>query len=141
MSLTRALSFSEEILDAAREFMTGRIEVIDPSNVIETPYDPITDTGGTAEPEVLIANRPARIQQLNMPSESASSGEWATKRRVRFQVEILDGDPTLRKGLIVRVLDGAKDPTLEEFRYTISSAINSTQAALRTLECVTEGAA
>lgn len=130
---------SEEILDAAKEFMTGRIEVIDPSNIITTPYDPITDEGGTAEPEVLIEGRPARIQHINMPSEMSGASEWATKRRFRFQIEILDGDPTLRKGLVVRVLDGANDSSLEQFTYTILSAVNSTQAALRTIEAVTEG--
>lgn len=141
-------NWGEEILEDAREFFNGRIEVLDPSNIIETPFDPDTDEGGDSSLEIVLTNdpddpvrgRPARIQHLRLPLENAGSGEWATKRRYRMQVEILPGDPVLQKGQIVNVLDGGKDPSLEAFSYTLVSAANSSHAALRTLETVTEGA-
>lgn len=139
--------WSAEILEGAKEFFNGRIEVVDPSNIITVPYDPITDEGPTSEAEIVLTNdpddtvrgRPARIQHLRVPLENAGSGEWSTKRRFRFQHEMLPGDPTLRKGQLVTVLDGGKDETLTEFSYTITSAVNSSHAALRTIEAITEG--
>lgn len=132
-------SFSEEILDAARELMNGVIDVVSPGT---SRYDADTDSIVVVTPDVVvIADRPARIQHLGNPIETTAAGEWAGKRRYRHQIEILPGDPLIKKGMFVRVRDGGKDPSLISFRYPIITATNSSHAALRTIETYTEYAA
>jgi hypothetical protein len=130
--------WSAEILEAAREFMNGELRVMKPG----TPgtYDPATDeaTGGT-EPSVVIDWRPARAQHLRMPVETNDGNGWTSRRRYRFQCEILDGDPLIKKGLYVEYR-GGKDPVLAEFAFQVVSAVNSSHAALRTIETITEAA-
>jgi hypothetical protein len=44
----------------------------------------------------------------------------------------------IRKGLIVRVLSGHDDPALLKVAMTVQSALNGSDAAVRTVVCVTE---
>lgn len=132
-------SWSEEILEVAREYFNGVIDVFIPATLGK--YDPVTDerTGEGYVPEqVLIGARQARIQQLQTPREQSGSYEWSTKRRYRFQVELLTNDPVIHKGAMVRVRDGGRDSQLEDYVYQVTSASNSSHAALRTIETVTE---
>lgn len=132
-----ANDWSQVILETAREFMNGEMRVMRPG----TPgtYDPVTDgtTGGTP-PTVVIDWRPARAQHIRLPLETSDTNGWRTRRRYRFQCEILDGDPIITPGLYVEYR-GGKDPSLASFVYQVTSAVNSSHAALRTVETITEG--
>lgn len=85
-----------------------------------------------------IAARPARIQQLREPTTSQVGDQWTPKRYFHFQIDLLESDPLILKGMIVRVDDGHKDKTLEQYAYTVENAVNSSDAALRTIKAVSE---
>lgn len=132
-------SWPDEILEVAREFFNCSIDVILPGK--PGKYDPVTDdyTGEGYVPEtVVLEGRDARAQHIRLPLEQAGSYEWSTKRRYRFQLELIAADPTVRKGMIVRVRAGGRDPALQHFAFEVVSASNSSHAALRTIETVTE---
>ncbi|WP_406245793.1 DUF6093 family protein [Microbacterium sp. M] len=127
-----------EILESAREEFNGTLIVSKAGEPGE--FDPITGgtTGGTP-PTVVLGPRAARAQNLAMPSEINGGDSWETKRRYRFQCEILPGDPSITKGLIV-TFDGGRDPEIEKMTFQVLWATNSSHAALRTIYCATEGA-
>jgi hypothetical protein len=134
--LPTASSWSEEIAEAAREFYNGLLTIIDPG----TPgtYDPVTDTMTGGNPDtILIADRPARAQHLGLPTQGSDVTGWNVKRRFRFQCDVLEGDPIIRKGLVA-TFTGGSDPSLAEYTFQVVSAVNSSHAALRTIECTTE---
>lgn len=137
MALKKMKSWPEEILAVARTFFNCTIDVILPGE--HGTYDTDTDeyNGGTPD-TIILEGRAARAQHIRLPLEQAGAYEWATKRRYRFQLELLDGDPTIRKGMVVRVRAGGRDPVLEQFAFQVASASNSSHAALRTIETVTE---
>jgi hypothetical protein len=129
----------EEILEVARDFFNCTIDVILPGK--PGKYDPITDTNtgeGYVAPTTILEARAARAQHIRLPLEQAGAYEWSTKRRYRFQIELLAADPVVRKGMVVRVRAGGRDPVLENFAFEVASASNSSHAALRTIETLTE---
>ena len=126
-----------EIRESAREEFNGVITV---SKAGEPgTFDPISGgtTGGTP-PTILLGPRPARAQNLAMPSEINGGEGWETKRRYRFQCEIQPGDIAIAKGLIV-TFDGGRDPEIEKMTFQVLWATNSSHAAVRTIYCATEG--
>lgn len=134
-----ATSWPEEIAEAAREFMNCTIKVVRPGK--SGKYDPTTDdyTGEGYEPEkIILQDRAARAQHIRLALEQAGAYEWSTKRRYRFQIELLADDPTITKGMVVRVTGGGNDPSLQHFAFEVVSASNSSHAALRTIETLTE---
>lgn len=130
--------WSDEITDVAVGEMRGKIWVFDPDPAGKTPYNALTDAGGKPGMVTVLSNRRARIQHGRNPVSGASSDSWDPKRNFRFQIDLLPGDPLILKGMIVRVTDGHKDPSLQQFAYTVESATNSSQAALRTIVAVSE---
>lgn len=136
----------DEIAALARTQFGATIEVLLPG----TPgkYDAKTDSyvGGTPDQIVLtgtspdhdIPGRPARAQQLRLPIEQAGAAEWSAKRRYRFQIDLLPGDPVITKGMVVRVRRNPRDPSLLHFAFQVTAASNSSHAALRTIETITE---
>lgn len=139
MALSRvspAGDWPAEILEAARETFNGHLTLYRPGE--PGTYDSKTNTfaGGTPD-EVLIADRPARAQHIRLPQEYNDGNGWGTKRRYRFQCEILEDDPAITKGLFVR-FSGGRDPELEKVAFQVVSATNSSHAALRTIETVSE---
>lgn len=139
--IPKAGDWPDEIAALARTEFKGRIEVVMPG----TPgkYDPKTDTrtGGTDDVVVITGEdggRLARIQHLRSLSEATGSGEWSSKRRYRFQIDLLPGDPIIEKAMVVRVRSCPRDPSLIEYAFQVINAGNSSQAALRTIEAVTD---
>jgi hypothetical protein len=131
--------WSAEITEDAVTQMNGVISIIDPNTEQSTPYVPEADTGNTSTPATVLDHRRARIAQLIRPPSDASGGqEWSTRTRMRFQVDLLPGDPTITKGMIVIVNDGGKDHALESFTYEVTRAINSSHAALRSIDATSE---
>lgn len=129
--------WSAAITAAVLPLMTGAIEIYDPESATTTPYDPATDTGGVSTPALFMAERPARIQQLTS-TDLPGTTEWTAKTPYRIQIELRPGDPYIRKGLQVRVTNGDKDPSLTERSYEVISAVNSSNAAVRTINCVSD---
>jgi hypothetical protein len=124
------------IENIAKRYRRAIISVFNPSDVLDTRYNPLADTGGKSTMVAVIENRAARIVPISVPREFEGKQEWATKEFFHVQIELLGADPLLTKGLILRVVDGGKDATLEQYAFTVISAVNSSDAALRTIKCV-----
>jgi hypothetical protein len=128
--------WSDEIFEAASEEFNGELRVMLPGTPGQFDPDTNTTTGGT-DPTVVIDWRDARAQHIRLPLENNDGNGWSTKRRFRFQCELREGDPIVHKGMYVE-FRGGKDHTLEEFAFQVNSAVNSSHAALRTIETSTE---
>jgi hypothetical protein len=78
---------------------------------------------------------PARIQHLTSDTSPVVGLSEIGVRGIRVQVPL---DPELgfvRKGLQVIVVDGGSDVELEQLQFVVTSAINSSYAWVRTIEC------
>lgn len=130
-------SWSDEIASAAREFFDGELTVSTPG----TPgkYNPPSGTYAPGTPgETVISKRPARAQHLRAPSSLNDGNGWQTSHTYQFQCDILPGDASITKGLIVR-FTGGRDPELAKMVFHVDWATNSSSAAVRTIVCSTEG--
>ena len=118
--------------------MNATISIFDPTNVITVPYDPATDTGGYSTPLLLVTTK-ARFTPLRRPVEGTAGEAWLTKRPGRFQVPLssVPARPFI-KGLIVRVTVCPKFPEALQFSWTVLTAISSSDAAVCTIECLSE---
>ncbi len=132
------IEWSSVIRDALLPQLTASIEVWDPKSRTSTPYDPVTDTGGTTTPVLVMAARPASIQQVRYTVQSAGADGWGTKRYYRFQIELIDGDPLVSEGYEIHVIDGGNDPSLVTHRFQVLASGDSSFAALRDIEAVTD---
>lgn len=141
MALSRVRSEAEwpdEIAEDAREEFDGEVEIREAGTPGE--FDPVTGTRGPGVPgEVVLSRRPARAQHIRLPLESNDSNSWQTRRRYRIQCDILDGDLSVTKGLVARFY-GGRDAEIPKMVLQVQWATNSSHAAVRTIECMTEGA-
>lgn len=133
-------SWPDEIAEEARTEFGCTIDVLDPSNLITIPFDPVTDTGGAPTPATVVSGRAARAQHIRLPLENSGSGDWTTRRRYRFQIDLLEDDPAFTKGMIVKVTATDRNQALLTSVNIVQSAANSDHAPLRTIECISEGA-
>ena len=83
---------------------------------------------------------PARVQHLRSPIDSSNATAMQTKRNIRLQVPLSSASTFIAKGWLVQIT-GGNDPSLDNITLTVMSAINSSHAALRTVECQSELAA
>jgi hypothetical protein len=129
--------WSDEIRDDAIEFFTAKITVKHPDG--PGTFNPTT---GTVTPgasgAVLIKDRIGRAQNLRSPIDFNDGNGWQTKLDYRIQIDARPGDPSITKGLIVLV-SGGKDPELQKMTFHVGFATNSTDMAVRTIMCSTEG--
>ena len=125
-------AISAEMGSIAERWFNGTIQIVDP-NLDDLTFDPWTNSStGT---ETVLWTGDARIQPINITRDLESGMSILANRRVRFQVPL---DPTrsfVRAGLVINVTDGGQFPDLENLRFNISSAINSSYAWLLTIEC------
>lgn len=124
---------SAQMASTMLSWMNATIQIIDP-NVNEQEWDPFTNTytGGNA---TVLWQGPARIQHLSSESLPEVGYNQVGIRGIRLQVPM---DPELgfvRKGLQVVVTDGGSDVELEQLQFVVTSAINSSYAWVRTIEC------
>ena len=130
--------WSSEIADAAREFFDGELEVIRPG--VPGEYNPVD---GTYKPDapaaVILSRRPGRAQHLRSPSAVNDGNGWQTHHIYQFQCDLLPGDASITKGLLVRFY-GGRDPEVPKMVFQVDWATNSSSAAVRTIVCTTEGA-
>lgn len=131
--LTR--DWEDEVAEVAVGEMNAVIDILDPSGT-GTPYDPSTDTGGLSEPATIITGRPARIQTRREPHTMDAQVVWTTQRRVLIQIELRPDDPIVSKGFVVRVTDGGRDPSLTRYAFEVLNAVNSSHAAVRTIQAI-----
>lgn len=132
-----AESWPDEIRDAAVEEFNGSLTVRKPG--VPGVFDPATGSyGPDVLGEVVLGPRRARAQHLRSPRSFNDGNGWQTTISYQFQCEILPGDPSITKGLIV-YFEGGRDPELARMTFQVEFATNSSHAALRTIDCSTEG--
>lgn len=100
--------------------------------------NPVVGSGSPGA-ETVIATTPARIQHLREPRSVSTSYDWTTYRRFRFQIPYSDISDPIQKGVFGRITDGGDDPKLVGLVVQVQSAVNSSWAAIRTVEGVIEG--
>ncbi|WP_217182701.1 DUF6093 family protein [Streptomyces sp. AC495_CC817] len=133
----------DEILEGAREEFNGLITIRLPGE--PGAYDPVTNPDAIGEPgDIVIGPRPARAQHLRTPRSYNDGNGWQTTFAYQFQCEILPGDPSITKGLVVTFSadpekEPLRDPELAKMTYQTVFATNSSHAAVRTINCNTEG--
>jgi hypothetical protein len=124
---------SAQMASTMLSWMNATVQIVDP-NVEDATWDPFTNeyTGGSA---TVLWQGPARIQHLSSESLPEVGYSQVAIRGIRLQVPM---DPELgfvRKGLQVIVTDGGSDIELEQLQFVVTSAINSSYAWVRTIEC------
>lgn len=136
MPLDDSDDWSAEIYEEVSQYFDGELRVVKPGK--PGVFDPTTNstTGGTADTTIMDW-RPARAQHISSPLETVDGNGWATKRRFLFQCENRDGDARILKGMVVR-FRGGKDASLATIAFQVTSAVNSSHAALRTIRATTE---
>jgi hypothetical protein len=126
-------AISAEMGKTILHWMNATIQIVDP-NTGESEWDPFTNTETGGEATVLWQG-PARIQHLSSETLPEVGFSQTSIRGIRLQIPL---DPQLgfiRKGLQVVVIDGGSDVELEQLQFVITSAIYSSYAWIRTIEC------
>lgn len=86
----------------------------------------------------VISNRSARVQQQRTPTIATEAGQQIAKRAFLFEIELKAGDPIIKKNMVIRVTNGGRDPQLVNYVFTVTNSVNSSEAAIRTIETITE---
>jgi hypothetical protein len=130
------LAIRDALVEA--DMFKDTIVVLDPTNLITTPFNPFDDTGGEESATVLLGPRPAYIQAL---SSSVETEAGLLQGIVRYVVQFIPepGDPLVGKGMIVRVLEGGDNEALPYLAIEVLGAPTGSIAALTKLECQANG--
>lgn len=118
---------------AALQWMNASIEIVDP-NIGDETWNEWTNSSTGGEPTVIWSG-PARIQHLKNESLPDVGFSQLSIRGIRVQIPIDAAAGFIRKGLQVIVTNPGNDYALADLQFVITSAINSSYAWLRTLEC------
>lgn len=110
--------WSDEIADAAEEYMNASIEVV---------------KGQTATNVRLYLGK-ARVQHVRFPREGENVADWIGARSYRFQIPLTDDLPFINSGALIKVRSGSRDPELYDMLFEVVASTNSSHAAVRTLE-------
>jgi hypothetical protein len=126
-------AISNEMRSTMLPWMNGTVQIVDP-NTSESEWNPFTNeyTGGDS---TVLWQGPARIQHLTSEIMPEVGFSQVGIRAIRLQVPMDEDLGFVRKGLQVIVIDGGSDPELEQLQFVITSAINSSYAWGRTIEC------
>ncbi len=124
-------AIGSEMSSIVARWFNGTIQIVDP-NLDELTFDAWTNTStGT---ETVLWTGDARIQPINIATDPEAGRSVLATRRVRFQVPLDETREFVHAGLVVKVTDGGQFPDLENLRFNISSAVNSSYAWLLTIE-------
>lgn len=126
--------WSDVIGDVAAEYMNGVIDIFTVGKN-PVPFDPKTGQGGGEIETPVASNVVARIQHVREPRPVTTTYEATTYRRFRFQVSLAEyGALAIPEGARVRIVDGGRDPSLVGKVIVVTSSVNSSHAAVRTIE-------
>jgi hypothetical protein len=125
----------ERIAVVAKRFMKGYVAFYDPG--AKGTYNSALDAyvGGT--PDTLLFGSKARIQNLN-ESDAPKRNEDAGQFDFRLQIPLEAETVPLKKGHVALIIDGGRDPKLVGLRLQVKPSLNSSMAAVRTVNCVVE---
>jgi hypothetical protein len=126
-------AISGEMRSTMLPWMNGTVQIVDP-NTSEQEWDPFTNDYIGGESTVLWQG-PARIQHLSSETMPDVGYSQVSIRGIRLQVPMDAELGFVRKGLQVIVIDGGSDSELEQLQFVVTSAINSSYAWVRTIEC------
>ena len=99
-------------------------------------YDSVSNPG--AEPTLThLATSKATIMTLSI-SDAIVGGQWITKRTVNVRIPLSAYAEPITAGLLLRVNDGHRDPTLEQYAFTVLASANSSDAAVRSIDLMSE---
>lgn len=126
-------SVSAQMASTMLAWMNATVQIVDP-NTADADWDPFTNTETGGEPTVLWQG-PARIQHLTTEATPVAGYSQVGIRGIRLQVPMSPELDFVRKGLQIIVLDGGSDSDLEQLQFVVTSAINSSYAWVRTIEC------
>ncbi len=122
-----------EMRDAATRWYNATVEVVDP-NVGDVEWDAATNVYSN-DPEVVVWSGKARVQPVAVASTPNIGISEGSIQRVRVQVTYDDTIGLIRKGMRVRVTDGAQNANLVGLELVVRDAINSSYGWNTTIEC------
>jgi len=118
------------------DFQNATITVTDPSALTKTYSYEDNEYTVTGDGEVY--NGPARIQPQRMASDAQFMVADPSAAK-RILVQIPSTELTLiRRGYVVQVTDGGRNPNLEQYLFTVVADVNSSHMASHTFECVVD---
>lgn len=126
-------AISAEMRGTMANWFNATIQIVDP-NVENVEWDVYTNTQQAGTPTVIWSG-PARIQHLKSERTPDAAYSQTAIRGIRIQLPYNAEIGLVRKGLQVVVTDGGSDPVLEQLGFVVQSAINSSYAWGRTIEC------
>lgn len=126
------VGWQDQIREAAIPYMNARVCFYRTVGGTDD-YPELGLPGSPATVEVLWSGK-ARVQQIRAPRNDSSDYQASDSRSFRFQLDPQDNPPVLYSGTKGRVLDGGRDSSLENYAYTVESAVNSSHMAVRTVE-------
>lgn len=82
-----------------------------------------------------------RWQHKRSPLDASSATSWSTRRAGHIQVPLTASTGLILKGWTAQISAGTeplRDPSIGLISFTVQSAVNSSHAALRTVEVISE---
>lgn len=126
------VGWEDQIHAAAIQYMNARVCFYRTVGGTDD-YPELGKPGAPSTVEILWTGK-ARVQHLRAPRNDSSDYQASDSRAFRFQLDPDDNPPALYSGTKARVLDGGRDSSLENYAYTVDSAVNSSHMAVRTVE-------
>jgi hypothetical protein len=138
------VSFKKSWSDEIAEITTGGtyqnalIEIVDPSLMLET-YDYTTNTYLFQNDGVVYRGRArvgTRTGQLDVPP--GDRGNPTGEKKVIFQIPPNAYFGPIKRNFRIRIVDGGESYPLEFYMFTVSSDVNSSHMASRTIEAIAD---
>lgn len=129
-------TIAEEMRPALYSMFNAHIQIVDPNRTEVSPYDAVTDTGGTSVALVVFDSGPngASVEPIRSAVNVEFGSQSVSVQGVRLQTKLALSTDKLRAGMVVKVLDGGEAPWLEEFQYALTKPFESGYAWGRILE-------
>lgn len=119
-------AIAERMRPAVARWLNGRIQIIRPANPDLFVYDPITDTttgpeGASADGEILYdsGDRGALIQPIRSAANITVTTQATNLYSIRVQALRPAEGVDLHAGLLMKIVGGGEDPSLESFVYSL----------------------
>ncbi len=126
-------NISAEMRNTVAHWFNATIQIVDP-NVGDVEWDIVNNVQVGGSKTVLWSGQ-ARIQHLKRDSTPDVGYSQTDIRGIRIQAPMDLDLGLVRKGLQIIVTDGGSDAVLEQLGFVVRSAVNSSYAWGRTIEC------